>query len=67
METNDYAEKLVNNPGRAKLKSDEKWEKVGPDKLKAYFAFYINMDDIKKPTLKQNCPSRRKILFLARQ
>lgn len=59
IETNDYAKKTIQTPGRKQLKSDQKWTDVSIDELKAYFALYVNMAQVKKPELKQYWSNRK--------
>ncbi|CAG2053234.1 unnamed protein product [Timema podura] len=42
------ANKSLNDPNRKELKSNSKWEPFTSDEVKAYFAFYILMDQVKR-------------------
>lgn len=58
-ETNDYVQQQLNNPTRRRLYDDEKWQPIVIDELKAYFALYILMGQVRKPTLKMNWSVRK--------
>lgn len=59
IETNDYEKKTIQIPDRKELKSDKKWANVTIDELKAYFALYVNMAQVKNPGLKKYWSNRK--------
>lgn len=61
VETNDYANKMLNDPNRKKLKSDGRWQALSLDEMRAYFALYILIGQVKKPKLQMNW-SKRKVI-----
>lgn len=64
VETYDYARKQTTDTStRTKLKSDDKWQEVKTDAMKAHMALYINMGQIERPNLK-HYGSHKKLLRL---
>lgn len=61
IKTNDYANKHLNTPGVKRQKTDEKWYDLPVLKLRAYFALYVNMGQVKKSDVKKYW-SRRKMV-----
>lgn len=60
-ETNDYARKQLLDESRKSLKTDKKWLDVSVAEMKAYFALYVLMGQLKKPSI-QMYWSKRKII-----
>ncbi|XP_054282844.1 piggyBac transposable element-derived protein 4-like [Macrosteles quadrilineatus] len=58
-ETNDYAATQLAKPNRRKKFDDDKWQPLTIPELKAYFALYILMGQVRKPTIKMYWTSRK--------
>lgn len=61
VETNDYTKTPLEDSNRKALKCDSEWLPVTIDEIKTYFALYVLMGQIKKPSIRLYW-STRKIL-----